>query len=483
MPKICKLLLLLVCVSLSAACASAATTPAPTPSPSASPIPTVPAPLTDAELQALLQDRVERSRRNVGIVVGLVDANGRRIIAYGATDRDGGRPVDGDTVFEIGSVTKVFTALLLADMVQRGEVKLDDPVASLLPVTVTVPTRNDRSITLLDLATHTSGLPRMPENFAPADYANPYADYSVPQMYDFLSNYSLPREIGSEYEYSNLGAGLLGHALSLKAGKDYEALLTERVLQPLGLSHTRITLSPDMNQSLAIGHDEGRMPTANWDMSTLAGAGALRSTVNDMLTFVEANLGRPASGLSAAMELTHVARRAAGDMDGHPLQVGLGWHTLTVDGHDIVWHNGGTGGYRSFIGFDKAQQRGVVVLTNTANDADDIGLHLLEPSLPLQTYPAGADRRAIKLDRDLLETYVGTYALAATTMIEISRVDDQLYLQLTGQPKFPLYAAADTEFFLSVVDAQITFERDAAGQVKQLVLHQNGMNLPAEKVK
>ncbi|CAG0935796.1 D-alanyl-D-alanine-carboxypeptidase/endopeptidaseAmpH [Thermoflexales bacterium] len=483
MPKICTALLLMACLWLAVACTSAATTPTPTSTSVPAPSPTVPAPLTDAELQALLKDRVERSRRSVGIVVGIVDETGRRVIAYGTTDRDNGRPVDGDTVFEIGSATKVFNASLLADMVQRGEVKLDDPVTNYLPATVTVPTRQGKAITLLDLATHTSGLPRLPDNFKPQDSANPYADYQVQQLYDFLSTYTLTHDIGTHYEYSNLGAGLLGHALSLKAGQDYETLLTERVLKPLGLSQTRITLSPEMKQRLAIGHDVGRMPTTNWDFPTLAGAGALRSTTNDLLTFLEANLGISSAALSPALEMTHSARRDAGGEGEDKMQVGLGWHLLTVGDTDIIWHNGGTGGYRSFIGFDKAQRRGVVVLTNTANDADDIGLHLLEPRSPLKTYPDGQDRKVLKLDQAQLDAFVGTYTLAPTVSIEISRVGDQLYLQITGQGKLPLYAETDTEFFLSVVDAQITFKREANGKVTHLVLHQNGLDTQGEKSK
>jgi serine-type D-Ala-D-Ala carboxypeptidase/endopeptidase len=426
---------------------------------------------------------VERSRRNVGIVVGIVDETGRRLIAYGTTDRDKGRPVDGDTVFKIGSATKVFNASLLADMVQRGEVKLDDPVANYLPLTMTVPTRQGKAITLLDLVTHTSGLPRLPDNFKPQDNANPYADYQVQQMYDFLSTYTLTHDIGTYYEYSNLGAGLLGHALSLKAGQDYETLLIERVLKPLGLSQTRITLSPEMKQRLAAGYDEARLPTANWDFPTLPGAGALRSTVNDVLTFLEANLGVSSSALSPVLEMTHNARRDAGGEGEDKMQVGLGWHLLTIGGTNIIWHNGGTGGYRSFIGFDKAKRRGVVILTNTANSVDDIGFHLLEPRSPLTTYPDGQDRKVLKLDPAQLDTYVGTYTLAPTASIDISRAGDQLYLQVTGQGKLPLYAETDTEFFLSAVDAQITFERDASGKVTHLVLHQNGLDTRAEKSK
>ncbi|MGC1520781.1 MAG: serine hydrolase, partial [Steroidobacteraceae bacterium] len=162
-------------------------------------------------------------------MVGVIDAKGRRIVAYGSLEKADKRPLDGDTVFEIGSITKVFTSLLLADMVQRGEVKLDDPIAKYLPASAKVPERNGHSITLVDLATHTSALPRMPANFRPKDPANPYADYTDEQLYAFLSSYELIRDVGAKYEYSNLGFGLLGQGLAHRAGTDYETLVETRI--------------------------------------------------------------------------------------------------------------------------------------------------------------------------------------------------------------------------------------------------------------
>src|SRR6202521_62928 len=164
----------------------------------------------DTEVRQILVDRIDRDHQSVGIVVGLAGSTGRRIIAYGALDKGDTRLLNGDTIFEIGSVTKVLTSLLLADMAARNEVALNDPIAKYLPSDVKAPGRNGQSIALRDLATHTSGLPRLPTNFTPKDPANPYADFSVPQLYEFLSTYTLPRDIGSQYNYSNLGGGLLG---------------------------------------------------------------------------------------------------------------------------------------------------------------------------------------------------------------------------------------------------------------------------------
>ncbi len=264
---------------------------------------------SDQEVASILRERVDVATQAVGIVVGVLDGKGPRVISYGRLSRGSDRMVDGDTVFEIGSATKVFTGLLLADAVERGEVKLDDPISKYLPPSVKVPTRNGRQITLLDLATHTSGLPRMPDNFTPKDAANPYADYAVEQMYAFLSGYTLPRDIGATYEYSNLGVGLLGYILALRAGTNYETLVLQGICRPLGMTNTQITLSSELKMRLATGHNATGEPVANWDFSALAGAGALRSTANDLLKFVAANLGLTRSGLWPAMQLAQAPRR------------------------------------------------------------------------------------------------------------------------------------------------------------------------------
>jgi len=150
-------------------------------------------------------------------------------MAYGTLEKGHMGPLNGDTIFEIGSISKVFTSLLLADMVNRKEVALDDPAAKYLPEHVRMPERSGKAITLLDLSTHRSGLPRVPGNLNPKDPTNPYADYSVDDLYQFLSGYTLPRDPGSEVEYSNLGGGLLGHILAHRAGTDYESLIRSRI--------------------------------------------------------------------------------------------------------------------------------------------------------------------------------------------------------------------------------------------------------------
>lgn len=428
---------------------------------------------TDSAIRAVVQDRVA-TKRAVGLVVATLDRGKTSVFTAGSSGN--GVPLGVNTVFEIGSITKVFTAALLAEMVARGEVRFDDPIAKYLPISVKVPTRNARQITLADLSTQISGLPRLPSNFTPKDQKNPYADYTVEHMYAFLSGYDLTRDIGEKYEYSNLGVGLLGHVLARRAGKSYEQLLTERIFEPLGMKDTRIVLTAGMKSRLASGHDEAGAKASNWDIPTLAGAGALRSTAADMLKFLAANLDSARTPVMRALATTRVPRR---DIPGGPLQIGLGWHILSPFGKPLVWHNGGTGGYRAFIGLDHANQRGVVVLSNQATSPDDIGFHILEPRAPLT--PAPKARKEVAVDPATLEAYVGVYQISPAFAITITREGSNLSAQATGQEKLQLFAESTTEFFLKIVDAQVVFEKDATGKVTRLVLHQGGQSMPGVK--
>ena len=344
----------------------------------------------DSQIRGILMDRIDRARQGVGIVVGVVEPRETRIVAYGRLDAGDKRALDGDTVFEIGSVTQVFTSLLLADMVRRGEVALTDPVEKYLPQSIKVPSRGGRRITLVDLSTHTSGLPRLPANLKPANPANPYADYSPDRLYEFLSTYKLWRDIGTGFEYSNVGAGLLGQALAQRAGMSYEALVRSRITEPLGMGSTAITLSPQMKARLAVGHNAKLAAVPNWDFQALAASAALRSTANDQVTFLAACLGGAPSPLAPAMAAMLKTRRPT-ILPG--MEMALGW-AVTETG--IVWANGSTGGYRSFLGFQPKSRVGVVVLSNTFTDAglNDIGMHLLDAGRsPLAAPPAATTIR------------------------------------------------------------------------------------------
>lgn len=436
-----------------------------------------------AAIQKIANARVS-SAAIPGLVVVTVNGQEQKIQGFGQVTNgtDGKNQAhlpDANTVFEIGSVSKTFTALLLADMHARGVLKLDDTVAALLPA-YTIPQYQGRAITLLDLATQTSALPRLPANLLPRQADNPYADYSENNLRDFLRSYQLTRAPGAKYEYSNLGFGLLGQALSARAGKSYAELVQERIAKPLGMADTGIALTANMQNNLAIGHDAQGKTVANWDMPTLAGAGALRSSAQDMLRYLQAHMHSANVKTPAGLQLVQQPQRPTG-MQG--LQIGLAWHVHSVRGQTVVWHNGMTGGYASFIGFTADGQRGVVVLANASVNVDDIGMAALLPAAPAADVGnTGGNTATDKLSAKQLAEYTGRYQLAPGAIVNISAGPDGLLAQLTGQPQAPVFPRKKDEFFYKVVEASLQFERDASGKIQSLTLHQNGHASPAPRI-
>ncbi len=431
----------------------------------------------DTEINGLLDQYITAQRRAPGIVVAIIDTNGTRIFAKGVS-KTGGPKVNGDTLFEIGSITKTFTATLLQGMVDDHEVQLEDPIGKYLPASVKTPSRNGKEITLLDLATQSSGLPRLPANLAPEDAANPYADYTVNQMYAFLSQFELKRDIGRKYEYSNYGVGLLGHILALRAGTNYEALVVQRICDPLHMDGTRIALSPGLQARFATGHDKGQMPVEYWDIPALAGCGALRSTANDLAKFVAANMGKGSSPLVPVMKEAQKPRRSAGRLG----KIGILWMTDTASG--TVWHNGGTYGFSSYVGFKTDGSLGVVVLSNSGNGVDDVGQRLLGDRADLEDFAPPTIRKVAHVNLRVLDDFVGKYKFSgAPVTITMTRDGDHLFGQMTGQGKIEFFPQSETEVFCTVVDAQMTFVKDDSGKVTHLVLHQNGLDQKVTKVK
>jgi CubicO group peptidase (beta-lactamase class C family) len=434
--------------------------------------------LPDSAIATILRQRVE-SGKTPGIVVGIFDVAGTRFISYG-TGAPGPAALDSATLFEIGSITKTFTSAILADMVLRGEVALDDPVAKHLPPGTRVPASGERQITLVDLATHFSGLPRLPNNLSPRDIANPYVDYTADKLYAFLGAHELRRAPGDRFEYSNLGAGLLGHALTLRAGTDYETLVKTRVLDPLRMTDTRITLTPADRARLAAGHNAGGQLVPPWDLASLQGAGALRSTAADMLRYLTASIAVHADSsstrpLAAALRLAHEPRREL----GAGADAGLAWIRTTITGGaKLFFHDGGTGGHRSYAAFDPVRRVAVIVLSASAADVTDIGRHLLD-----NAYPLVRERVAMTLPPESLDGLVGEYALAPEFHITVTLEGSQLYVQATGQARYPAFAESESSFFLRVVDAVITFVRGPDGRATSLMLHQGGASTPAPRVK
>ncbi len=310
--------------------------------------------------------------KNAGMVVALVDEHGSKTFSAGKLDNGTDDEVNADTVFEIGSVTKTFTALLLVDMVDRGEMKFDDPVAKYLPDSVKLQTHGGKEITLLNLAAQDSGLPFNADNHEGADWAERFRTYTVGKMYEFLSSYRLAQDPGAKFQYSNIGMGLLGHAMERKSGKDFEALVIERICRPLHLDSTCVTLTPELKARLATGHDAQGRPSDNFELHAIAGAGAIRSTADDLVRYVSAQLGLSQSKLTPLMEQTHQIRHDDAHLSDEPFQshTALPWYddgVLNPAGSQLLGHAGGTSGYNSFVGFDLKRRIGVVVLTNQTN--------------------------------------------------------------------------------------------------------------------
>jgi CubicO group peptidase (beta-lactamase class C family) len=324
-----------------------------------------------------------KGKKGVGIVVGAITRKGQRIFGFGGVACKGGKPPDGDTVYEIGSVTKTFTGILLADLARRGLLKLDDPAQKHLPPGLKMPRRGKKEVTLLQLATHTSGLPVQPgflgHLLRTRDFRNPYSHYGVKELRAFLARCKPGREPGFRYGYSNLGAGLLGMALVHRAGaKSYDDLVQKRIAGPLRLKDTCVKLSAEQRKRLTGGHDEKGEPTSGWDFACLEGCGGLRSSARDLLRYLSANLGLVRTPLAGALADSQKPRA---DTTQPNLRVGLGWHVLRLPGRrTVVLHSGGTGGYRCCVAFIRDRGTGVVVLTNSAQlggRVDQVALGLL----------------------------------------------------------------------------------------------------------
>ncbi len=402
-----------------------------------------------------------------GIVIAQVADGQTTVQGYGRVSRDQAGAPDAHTVFEIGSLTKTFTALLLADAVAHGTVTLADPVQRSLPA-YRLPSFGQQGMSLLDLATHTSGLPRLPANLMPARGENPYADYDAGQLKAFLGTYTLSQAPGSHYDYSNLGFGLLGEALCAQAGLDYASLVAARITQPLGMHDTGMVVKPGLR--MAEGHDAKGVRQAAWEWRALAGAGALRSTAGDMLLFLQAHMRALAQDGAPAMRMAMMPQRPTstpGQM------IGLAWHSQLVGGRKVIWHNGMAAGHAAFIGMTADGQRGVVVLANASHNVDELGFAALVPA---------ADEALPPMPQATLAQYVGNYQLAPGVALSITAADGGLHAQVSGQAGAAVYPGKPDEFTYRVIEARLQFQRDSEGKVNGVVLHQGGHAMQAPRM-
>jgi CubicO group peptidase (beta-lactamase class C family) len=432
---------------------------------------------SDEEVLALLRSHVDEGRAK-SIVVGLLEPDGRRrVISYGSAG-EGARPLANGSVFEIGSINKTFTGAILADMVRKGEVAFDDPVAKYLPADVRVPSRGGKQITLLDLATHTSGLPRLPTGYTPPDLANPYAAFQEKHLYEFLSRYELERDIGgAEPAYSNLGYGLLGHALARAAkAKSFHALVEQRILRPLGMKNTAYGRPARLAPWMTKGHNAKGAVVPYWDLDVMAGAGGLNSTVGDMLTYLDANVGRARGPLELAMRDAQKIYRPA-SVKGSGL--GLAWTPRERQGQTFLSHSGGTAGYLSYIAFNMPSGAGFVLLTNSGgfDKISDVARVLLTPKGAPQ---AAASPAGIAVPASALQGYVGAYRVNPGLELVITTEDGKLFGQATGQGRLQLLADKEDSFLAKEIGARVSFMREG-GAVRALTLDHSGRSVTARK--
>ncbi len=411
-----------------------------------------------------------------GLVIGVYDSGHTEI--YGFGEGVGGKPPNGRTLFEIGSITAVYTSLLLADSVQRREVELDTPLSELVPPGITVPTdkANDAKknpITLLELALHTSGLPRLPESIirTAANSLDPYAGYNEDALYADLIHTELATAPGFQISYSNFGVGVLGFVLGRKIGGGYASAVSARILKPLELDDTFVTVPDAASKRRITGTTDDLAPTPPWTYDALAGSGAIVSTARDQLKLIDLELDaadgshRP---LRPAMKLTQEPA-----LDHPGVNEGLGW---MIDSAGHYWHNGGTGGFHAFLTFDKKTRHGVVILCSTASALIDRLADSLYRILDAETvdpvkFPTAAQ----------IAPLAGTYAFP-DAQLAIVADGKRLYLEGPGEPRHRLVPLSDHEFWSEALQTAATFERGGDGAVARVVFGVGDHRIAAERV-
>lgn len=411
---------------------------------------------SDDDLRAALVQRFKGDRTGACIAAGVIDG-GVVATAYYCADPSSPRTYDEHTAFEIGSITKTMTAALLAEFVARGDVALGDPITKLLPPGTRVPSFNGHEITVGQIVTHTSGLPAIPASYRPPDPNNPYASATERDLLDALAQTNLTREPGAKWEYSNFAMMVLSYALARHAGKDYETLLRERLLIPLGMNETYVAQRPPQVHP-AQGHFPNTAPASPWDFSPdAAGVGGVRATLPDMLRYLEGQLGTRESAITPALART---QQRLTRVDGH--EMGMNWVLLIRNGRTIVAHEGGTGGFSSYAGFDRSAKRAVVLLSDTAltslGGLGQLGTHLLDP-----TAPVGAPRVVATADARLIDALVGRYRLQSGLGMELRHEDDHLTIQADGQSKFEMGYDSAGDFYPLKFDALLRPKRKADG--------------------
>ncbi|NGX28397.1 MAG: Beta-lactamase [Candidatus Anoxychlamydiales bacterium] len=408
--------------------------------------------MTPNEIENIMKECVDGGHTQ-GMVIGIIKEDGTKFYKYGQMAVDDSTPIDENAIFETGSITKIFTSLLLAQMVRNGDVKMDDPIEMYLPKGVKVPQFNGKKITFDHLATHSAGFDYMPENFIMSDMYNPFRGYSVESLYDYLSNYELDYEPGTQYKYSNVCVGLLSHILSLLTNKEFEELVTERLLKDLQMDSTIVNILPEMEKRFPKAHMRDKI-VPHWKCEVFEGAGALHSTPKDLARFIEANLGFYKTDL---YPLLKEACQSRGSQEVPYLDVGHEWNISYQYKPEMIYHGGATGGHQIFIGFCPETKTGVVVCSNSCAWIYDIGRNILNKNWYLKKY-----RQQAIIVPMMLYKFIGEYENiddGSICKIDIKSDGHQsiLLLKWGYYPSIPMFPSTEKDFFLKVKPIEINF--------------------------
>lgn len=428
-------------------------------------------------LWAAVQARVEGDRSGVCVQLARIELDAKPEVT--TTDLCAQRRTDrpaGNARFEIGSISKVFVGVLIADMVERGEMKLDEPLETLVPQGTGTPVVASRPITLAELLTHTSGLPALPVLFRPqAGLANPYADVTPEVIYGSLARVTLKGAPPQPYAYSNWAFMLLSDAAARRAGKPFDVLLRERILAPLGLDDTVVA----SGERVAPGRTSYGAVTPNWDFPVnFAGAGGIRSTLDDMVRFARAMLGDVPDNAPPSLRRALVVSRTKLSAINDSLDLGYAWHLLKKPGApQITFHNGMTGGFSATLALDIANRRAGIVLADAFGGFDDLALRALDSKAPL-----APPRRTAELDLVAAEKATGRYQLGPGFVLTVSLEEKKFYAQATGQARFELLQDSRGDYYTTATEMLIRFRRDPSARATGLTLFQGGGAVPGNRL-
>ena len=429
--------------------------------------------MSDAELKSIAEQRLLGDRTGACFAVAVIDQTISR--AYVCADPKDASRISPMTAFEIGSVSKTMTAALLADLILQGKASLDDPLSNYLPEGAVVSTFEGKPILIKHIVTHTSGLPVVPDFGPVPNMENPYANVDEASLLKTLSTAKLQRAPGSQFEYSNYASMLLSSIVAKRAGTDFETLLQTRLFAPVGMKNSYINQKP-ADVKAAQGHTPNNKTTPAWTFKTnAAGVGGVRATLDDMVSYVQAQLGKNESTISPALKITQQKVKTETNNN-----MAMNWMLAPLDAHFVYLHEGGTGGFSAFTAFDLEKQRGVVILSDTAltsvGGLSSLGNHLLDSRLPL-----GKARKAKQPDAELLKAVVGDYDLMPGMKMTLTEKDGKLFTQATGQAKFEMGYDSAGDFYPLEFDATIRPQKKSDGSYALLFL-QSGGAFPLKKI-